>query len=117
MTTTPCGDGGSIHTIHCLQRAAAYGFSICEVFVKTNDDCLASGQWDLVWSDEFDGTQLNTDNWECMTGTGNDAPFDYGLWGWGNGEFQYYTARTQNVYVQDGKLYLVARRENNDNRK
>jgi beta-glucanase (GH16 family) len=103
--------------IHCLQRAAAYGFSICEVFVKTNDDCLASGQWDLVWSDEFDGTQLNTDNWECMTGTGNDAPFDYGLWGWGNGEFQYYTARTQNVYVQDGKLYLVARRENYDNRK
>lgn len=103
--------------IQCLQRATAYGFSIREVFVKTNDDCLASGQWDLVWSDEFDGTQLNTAHWECMTGTGNDAPFDYGLWGWGNGEFQYYTARTQNVYVQDGRLYLVARRENYNNRK
>ena len=98
--------------INCVQRATAWGSSINEVYVKTNDDCLATGVWELVWSDEFEGTSLNTANWECMIGTGRTPPFDYGLWGWGNGEFQYYTARSQNVYVQDGRLYIVARREN-----
>jgi beta-glucanase (GH16 family) len=102
--------------INCVQRATAWGSSIYEVYVKTNDDCLAAGVWELVWSDEFEGTQLNTDNWEPMIGTGSTAPFNYGLWGWGNGEFQYYTGRTQNINVQDGFLYLVARRENYGNR-
>lgn len=97
--------------ITCVQRATAWGSSIYEVYVKTNDDCLATGDWELVWADEFEGTTLNTANWECMLGTGSTPPFDYGLWGWGNGEFQYYTARPQNVLVQDGCLFLTARRE------
>ena len=35
----------------------------------------------LVWSDEFDGPGVNTNNWSFEIGTGT--------WGWGNNELQY----------------------------
>ncbi len=98
--------------INCTQRATEWGYSLYEVFVETNDACLSTDQWQLVWSDEFDGPGLNPDNWTCMIGTGNDDPFDYGLSGWGNNELQYYTDRPQNVDVQNGRLIITARREN-----
>lgn len=54
--------------------------------------------WELVWSDEFDGTTLNTDNWTpVVAGTG-----------FGNQERQYYTNRPQNLRVEDGKLIITA---------
>lgn len=54
----------------------------------------------LVWSDEFDGTEVSTANWTHWV-TGN--PF--------NNELQYYTARKQNSTVENGILYLVAHKE------
>ncbi|MFO8029028.1 MAG: family 16 glycosylhydrolase [Cyclonatronaceae bacterium] len=63
--------------------------------------------WELVWSDEFDGTGLDESKWSYQYGTGASV----GLSGWGNAELQYYTDREQNVYVQDGKLHIVAREE------
>ena len=36
----------------------------------------------------------------------------YGLWGWGNGESQYYTSRPENAFIQDGKLVIKAIAEN-----
>ena len=59
----------------------------------------------LVWSDEF-----NTDgapdpaNWAYDLGRGDN--------GWGNGESQTYTDRTENIAVADGLLTITARREN-----
>ena len=54
--------------------------------------------WELVWSDEFDGTSLNTDNWTAVVaGTG-----------FGNQEKQYYTNRPENLRVEDGKLIITA---------
>ena len=97
--------------INCVQRATSLSNSIMEVYVKTDDDCLAAGEWDLVWADEFGGNQLDTSKWECMTGTGNDFPFNFGLWGWGNGEHQYYTCRSENVSVANGELTITARQE------
>lgn len=55
----------------------------------------------LIWSDEFDGTALNLDNWEYMIGGD----------GWGNNEWEYYTNRTENCYVADGFLHIVARQD------
>ena len=45
--------------------------------------------WELVWSDEFDGTGLpDPDKWT----------YNVGNWGWGNNEPQYYTdARQENA--------------------
>ena len=57
--------------------------------------------WDLVWHDEFDGTQLNLQNWT----------FDLGGGGWGNAESEAYTSRPENVRVKDGMLVIEARKE------
>ncbi len=61
----------------------------------------------LVWNDEFDGDSLDTTKWDYQYGTGSQ----YGLDGWGNSELQYYTDRTENVRVEDGKLIITAIKE------
>lgn len=65
--------------------------------------------WQLVWSDEFDGPSStpNPANWNYDTGGG----------GWGNNEIQYHTDRRENSYVQDGHLIIEAREEKFRNRK
>jgi len=55
----------------------------------------------LVWSDEFNGTSLNTDDWNYDIGNGQ--------WGWGNNELQYY--RQNNVAVADGNLIITSQQE------
>jgi len=62
--------------------------------------------WQLVWSDEFDGDSLDAAKWSYQTGTGSQ----YGLDGWGNNELQYY--RPENVSVGDGLLTITAKKEN-----
>ena len=66
---------------------------------------VKAAAWNLVWSDEFDGNSLDTSIWTRETG-GSDGG------GWGNNELEYYTDRTDNSYVSDGTLKIVARREN-----
>ena len=58
----------------------------------------APGQ-DLVWSDEFDGTSLDSKIWNYETGNNN---------GWGNNELEYYTSDAANVSVKDGCLQITA---------
>jgi beta-glucanase (GH16 family) len=63
--------------------------------------------WRLVWSDEFnqpDGSAPDPAKWGYDTG-GN---------GWGNQELEYYTSRTNNARIEDGKLVIEARQENFD---
>jgi beta-glucanase (GH16 family) len=68
---------------------------------------VASSQragWKLVWSDEFnapDNTPADTSKWVLETG-GN---------GWGNDELEYYTARPDNSFQQDGNLVIKAVQE------
>jgi beta-glucanase (GH16 family) len=71
---------------------------------------LAHAQgYELVWSDEFDGTELDTTSWQAQTGTGTA----YGLpAGWGNNELQYYTNFSDNLSVSDGTLKITARQQN-----
>lgn len=56
---------------------------------------------ELVFRDEFDGTEVNKDFWTFEIGTGNN--------GWGNNELQYY--REENTTVEDGYLIIEAREE------
>lgn len=53
----------------------------------------------LVWSDEFNGTSVNTSNWTFETGGG----------GWGNNEKEYYQAA--NATVANGNLVITAKKE------
>jgi len=58
----------------------------------------------LLWSDEFDTDGApDASNWTYDIGTGSN--------GWGNGESQYYTDRTENVSVADGILKITAIKE------
>ncbi len=61
--------------------------------------------YELVWNDEFEGSQINTNNWVFEIGDG--CP---GLCGWGNNELQYY--REENAWVEDGILTIEARQQN-----
>jgi beta-glucanase (GH16 family) len=63
-------------------------------------------QWNIVWSDEFDGDSINTNVWTFETGNGCPD-----LCGWGNNELEYYTSRTNNAYVSNGLLHIVAQEE------
>jgi beta-glucanase (GH16 family) len=53
--------------------------------------------YQLVWSDEFSGTSLNTNDWTYEIGP-NPA----------NNELQYYTNRFHNLYFEDGSLVIRA---------
>ena len=77
---------------------ATFGAFTAECVVTVNERT-----YQMVWSDEFDGTELDTDMWTYEIGNGN--------WGWGNGEEQYYTDRKENVRVENGMLTIEARKE------
>ena len=69
----------------------------------------ASAQtWTLSWSDEFNGSTIDNSKWDYDLGTGAAQ----GLWGWGNGELQYYTDSESNADVSGGHLVITAREEN-----
>jgi Glycosyl hydrolases family 16 len=55
----------------------------------------------LVWSDEFNGSTINSANWSFETGGG----------GWGNNELENYTNRSVNARIENGNLVIEARRE------
>lgn len=58
----------------------------------------------MVWSDEFEGTNLNEKFWNYEIGNNN---------GWGNNELQYY--KKENTSVKDGYLIVEAKNESAGN--
>ena len=63
-------------------------------------------EWSLEWSDEFNDTSLDTNNWGYELGFG-DIP-ELNTWGWGVGGIQDYTSSVSNVFVSNGNLVLRA---------
>jgi len=77
----------------------------CLVFIFLTITSLSRGQTNgycnLVWNDEFSGTQLDTTKWtKEVTCSGG-----------GNGELQCYTPRAKNIFLEDGSLVLKAFKE------
>lgn len=61
--------------------------------------------WQLVWSDDFDGAAGSSPD-------DTKWAFDIGAGGWGNSELQNYTSRPSNVSLDgDGKLVITAKSE------
>ena len=79
-------------------------FSSCE---REAVQTLPQREWELVWSDDFNGTAGNAPDatkWAFDIGTGSN--------GWGNSELQYYTNRPANIQLDgSGKLVITARSE------
>lgn len=75
-------------------------FLFCLAFMLVATKPAFPQEYKLVWSDEFNGDAINTETWKFWEGTAY------------NNELQYYTPRSKNAYIKDGKLYLEAHREN-----
>ena len=61
----------------------------------------SSSESPYFWNDEFD--TIDSSKWTFEIGTGSS--------GWGNNEWEYYTDRSENAYVQDGILHIRANKE------
>lgn len=61
----------------------------------------------LKWSDEFIGDQLNSDDWTYEIGNGCNQD----LCGWGNNELEEYTDELSNSNLENGRLTITARKE------
>ncbi|WP_372626941.1 family 16 glycosylhydrolase [Arsukibacterium sp.] len=83
----------------------AAGLAGCGGDVTTNSDFTAIdtttpvSDWQLVWSDEFDGTNIDQRKWT----------FEVNCQGGGNQEKQCYTDSSDNAFVTDGTLKIVAK--------
>jgi len=90
----------------CARVAGVEFFDVCGAC-----DPLRCGIRSLLWSEEFNGDDGNSD------GTGRSSvnesvwTHDLGDWGWGNQEFQEYTR--DNGYVENGDLVIRTERNGN----
>lgn len=83
----------------------------CSSCISSNSSSNSTSDlagWDVLWRDEFDGSELDYNNWDvqiargCQYGSGSD------MCGWGNVEQEFYADRTQNLRVEGGKLVITA---------
>jgi hypothetical protein len=87
-------------------------FQLMDDAIASYSPCLGV-DWELLWQDEFNdysSAAVDPTKWTMQLGDG----FQYGIPGWGNDELQYYTERSSNIYVQDGKLHIQAQRESGE---
>jgi beta-glucanase (GH16 family) len=77
----------------------------CGVTISsTSGSQPGTGQFKLVWSDEFSGANGSPPDSKFWT-------YDIGGGGWGNQELETYTDRPQTVFVRDGNLVIQALKE------
>jgi beta-glucanase (GH16 family) len=94
---------------HILSASIAVALTLslagCGGGAETNTDVAAvdvltsTDDWRLVWSDEFDGTTIDTSKWS----------HEVNCEGGGNFEQQCYTDSSENSFVADGMLNIVAK--------
>ncbi|HYF94113.1 MAG TPA: glycoside hydrolase family 16 protein [Symbiobacteriaceae bacterium] len=68
-------------------------------------------EWMPIWSDEFSGSEIDRRRWTFDIGNGFTTEDGIYIWGWGNNELQFYTARPENARISNGHLVIEARRE------
>lgn len=99
-------DNESVATVYFGTVTALKGGTavITATMGDASAECLvtvATQDYQLVWADEFNGNELNTDYWTI----------EVNGYGGGNNEEQYYTDRPENIRVADGLLTIEARKE------
>ena len=84
----------------CLVSCAEVPVAVVEYPAKNllEDDYIVGSEWRLIWSDEFEGEQLNAENWNRQV----EEPGRF------NGEWQRYTSSEENAYLESGCLVLKA---------
>ena len=82
-------------------------FSILLFLVYLSANSIFGQSWNLIWNDEFNSNQLDSTKWIHDIGTGSQ----YGLYGWGNSELQYY--QPSNTEVYNGAAKIIAKLDPN----
>ncbi len=93
----------SLSAISCAQKTQAddvKGVPAPETGTMNNAEASFGNEttWELVWSDEFDGSGIDTNNWNYQVERAGRF----------NGEWQRYTNSTENAYVEDGCMVIKA---------
>lgn len=101
VTNRGTQDGANVQQWGCGNAQSNQLWTITPTGSSTVTPPPPPGSWELVWSDEFNGTTLDRNKWNIEV---NGA-------GGGNNEQQYYTDRSSNIFLQDGKLVLQGLRE------
>mgnify|MGYP002711158085 CR=1 FL=1 len=96
---------GTIHTCKVWNSA----FTVAEMKALFGSSGGDSGSSDayrpgrtLIWEDDFSGTTLNTSNWDYENNYSRPN------------EVQNYVAGTNNVWIEDGKLVIKAKKESSN---
>ncbi len=94
-----------INTMHIIRVALGIVVSTTCLDLSATSAVIAEDEnWTLVWADEFDaGKTSNSNSWVVIEGNGCPT-----LCGFGNEELQTYTAESQNLRIEDGKLIIEA---------
>ena len=92
-------------TLEIINASGNASASVDPNNIDTSEETTVYSDYTLVWNDEF--------NYE---GTPSDKKWHHQFipiigGSWANGEKQHYTARTDNSFVSDGTLKIVAKRE------
>lgn len=102
----------SIVVRFCLVFAACFLGNFGSSATTSLAQTPTPSQWRLVWSDEFETSEIDSTKWDFDL---QDGFFDYqsNTWisGWGNGELQYYTKENRNVRISNGNLVIRALKE------
>lgn len=91
------------YQVQLLVTKHSENFSESKTVNISQDDPYYHETFVLVWSDEFNGSEINTNYWT----------FETGSHGWGNQELQNYT-NGNNAEIVDSVLILTARKVNDN---
>lgn len=80
-------------------KTIAISFALA-ILGLTQAQAQCSKEYELVWSDEFNESEIDSTKWGFERGDGSA----YGINGWGNKELQYY--REENTSISDGALQI-----------
>lgn len=98
LSLTGCGSSDSGKK---LSSSSSSSSSVVSSSSASSESSSSVSTWELVWSDEFDGAAIDDTKWT----------HERNCTGGGNNELQCYTDRSENSFVSDGKLHIVARKE------
>ena len=110
-----CG-GNNISCTGCVDPQA-YNYNPNATIDDGSCSFDAVDGWYVEWSDEFNDEFLSDTNWEYQLGDGSQ----YGIFGWGNNEQQYYTDSESNIGLTNcdndlqNCLYITAFKQDYEN--
>lgn len=77
------------------------------VFISQLTILVSAQSWTLIWEDDFSSNSLDETKWVHELGSGSQ----YNLWGWGNGELQFY--QPENTTFNNGIATITVKQEPN----